>query len=700
MDWVQITTALVLADMPSDLETMYDAWLTANPDKSGRLAEITASIRSEFRDALESHEGNILHEEEDYLPEACRRHLESIVYFTLAMEMGVDLSTAGNSARNSADVFLRSIPFGRFKATTDEAAAVSPSYSVPSASGGRSLPALLSFAAMILIGLMPANVGAGWIKADTTIYGGRVFPTYSPDNFDPTATDLNGYFEGVDLSLANIPVQASTSQVGIARFATPAEIAAGVSWTTIISPAGISSLNIESKYPSVYSTNSNLGFYYRRGGNAIDVPDDPEDVPTPRQAFILSGGRNAVSDEGNYYSVIVGGYTNLIENDAKYSIIGAGRSNRIWSDYSGLFSGSNNFMRGNFSFIGGGRNNHIADGQFNVISGGFGNTLSSADEAHGSFIGGGASNTTSAAGYSSIVGGFKNSMIQNSDDRNIFFSSILGGKANSLQPVAAQNYDISYALILNGFSNIVRQSGGIAAGFNVVVLHPNSFLINLDQGNTNTFVSQAAQEFAVRAGGGVRYSLGNTGTSHSDTTDSEFVITDLTGTELFSVSAAGPDLKDVFTIAPRSTEPGSPTANMVYLDDGSNTATGNPAFRRYTGAAWVDIMFSESDLSISHYPDSTNATAAAFTFNLNNGRFQEITVSENLTGFDFSNFPEAGSTSCRVRFTGLDTYSFVAPDPATLWGFEAAECTNDPVVLDFEIGPTYTNIWPVSGVGE
>lgn len=35
--------------------------------------------------------------------------------------------------------------------------------------------------------------------------------------------------------------------------------------------------------------------------------------------------------------------------------------------------------------------------------------------------------------------------------------------------------------------------------------------------------------------------------------------------------------------------PSSPTANDVYLDDGTNTASGNPGWRRYTGSVWEDI---------------------------------------------------------------------------------------------------------------
>lgn len=44
-----------------------------------------------------------------------------------------------------------------------------------------------------------------------------------------------------------------------------------------------------------------------------------------------------------------------------------------------------------------------------------------------------------------------------------------------------------------------------------------------------------------------------------------------------------------FRIDPLAAEPVSPTENDIYLDDGTNTVSGEVGFRRYTGAAWEDI---------------------------------------------------------------------------------------------------------------
>ncbi len=42
-------------------------------------------------------------------------------------------------------------------------------------------------------------------------------------------------------------------------------------------------------------------------------------------------------------------------------------------------------------------------------------------------------------------------------------------------------------------------------------------------------------------------------------------------------------------VTARSVPPSSPVAGDVYLDDGTNTASGAPGWRRYTGAAWEDV---------------------------------------------------------------------------------------------------------------
>jgi hypothetical protein len=63
------------------------------------------------------------------------------------------------------------------------------------------------------------------------------------------------------------------------------------------------------------------------------------------------------------------------------------------------------------------------------------------------------------------------------------------------------------------------------------------------------------------------------------------VLVDSDGQILIADSATQPPLN----ITERATAPSSPATGDIYLDDGSNTASGGPGWRRYNGATWEDI---------------------------------------------------------------------------------------------------------------
>ena len=142
MIWVDITTEKVLEHMPTDVREHYETWIVDHPHKADRLETLTANAVREFRDALKSNALNQIDPRPTWLPQSAVRHCESLVYFTLAMEMGLELSTAANSARTSADVFLRQIPFGRWKSETEDGFTPSPRWVIPqqAAASGRALP--------------------------------------------------------------------------------------------------------------------------------------------------------------------------------------------------------------------------------------------------------------------------------------------------------------------------------------------------------------------------------------------------------------------------------------------------------------------------------------------------------------------------------------------------------------------------------
>ena len=139
MEWITLDETKVLEDFPTDLEPQYDAWLAANPDKSARLADITASTVAEFRDAIASNPSNHLDEDEEKIPASCLRSAEVIIYNSLANEMGLTLSSDDAQAMTRAEIFLRQIGYKHF-VTTGDGDEETPYYSITDDETERALP--------------------------------------------------------------------------------------------------------------------------------------------------------------------------------------------------------------------------------------------------------------------------------------------------------------------------------------------------------------------------------------------------------------------------------------------------------------------------------------------------------------------------------------------------------------------------------
>jgi hypothetical protein len=196
VDWIILDAVTVAAHLPADLAVAYTTWLAANPDKSGRLGEIVANTVAEVRDNIRSNPANTLDADAAKIPQSCVRHAENIIFFQLAMEMGLDIDTEGNQSMTRADIFLRQISFKRFTTSGGEAAtSPSPSYAVPEPSTGRALPALLLIFSLIL----GTDVQAGWVanprraSVDTEIQ-----VTLAPRAYTNTTITLFGHLQGID----------------------------------------------------------------------------------------------------------------------------------------------------------------------------------------------------------------------------------------------------------------------------------------------------------------------------------------------------------------------------------------------------------------------------------------------------------------------------------------------------------------------
>jgi hypothetical protein len=116
---------------------------------------------------------------------------------------------------------------------------------------------------------------------------------------------------------------------------------------------------------------------------------------------------------------------------ADYSSIVGGRNNYIIGDWSFIGGGANNNVR-NYSqgvFIGGGFNNDVDGyGGSSVIVGGDSNNITNYN--YYSFIGAGRNNTINNSYYSSIVGGQNNTIIGSGN--NSEYNAILGGRNNTI----------------------------------------------------------------------------------------------------------------------------------------------------------------------------------------------------------------------------------------------------------------------------
>jgi hypothetical protein len=198
----------------------------------------------------------------------------------------------------------------------------------------------------------------------------------------------------------------------------------------------------------------------------------------------------------SYGSTIAGGVQNTIDTGANSATIGGGFLNTIQTRANGTISGGSfNVIQSGAgrATIGGGTSNFIhANADAGSIAGGINNNIQ--DYSVSSVIGGGDGNAIHAFTHSgTIAGGYLNTISTNAD-----YAVIAGGFQNQ---VAAE-----FASIAGGAMNSAFGIYSFAAGRRARALQAGTFVwadsIYAD------FVSTAANEFAVRATGGVRFVSG------------------------------------------------------------------------------------------------------------------------------------------------------------------------------------------------
>ena len=173
---------------------------------------------------------------------------------------------------------------------------------------------------------------------------------------------------------------------------------------------------------------------------------------------ILSGGTNMISasvstGHSGAYNVIIGGSGNdmiPVAGNGKpptYNLMGVGQDNKMYgATYSVIMGGReneissssvvglNNYNRADGNFIGGGSYNKIKNGvaSYSSIVGGYENVINSSPSPNSyTFIGGGRDNHIKDSEYSSILGGRYNQIPDDIDDVFIVGSNITASVANT-----------------------------------------------------------------------------------------------------------------------------------------------------------------------------------------------------------------------------------------------------------------------------
>jgi hypothetical protein len=200
-----------------------------------------------------------------------------------------------------------------------------------------------------------------------------------------------------------------------------------------------------------------------------------------------AGPRNQVLD---HFGTVGGGLGNHVGADtsALGTAFGAavlgGQNNKALSARAGIVAGLSNLASGSQSFVGSGSLNE-AKGRQSAISGGSGNVAS----ARNSAVVGGDGNVSS--GNEAFVGGGEGNVAAGTG------ATVGGGYFN----FATQNH----ATVPGGRSNAARGLSSFAAGLGAKADHSHSFIWNDATSEADSFHTSAANQFVVRARGGLHY---------------------------------------------------------------------------------------------------------------------------------------------------------------------------------------------------
>jgi hypothetical protein len=197
------------------------------------------------------------------------------------------------------------------------------------------------------------------------------------------------------------------------------------------------------------------------------------------------GGGNTAS---SWYATVGGGFENTAKGE--YVTIGGGEGNQVLTTTVAGYS-----YYADYATISGGRDNSVEGYSGNITEHGIGATIgggesNSIGEDYAT-IGGGYDNT--ADGEASTIAGGEGNTIQG----DAFHSTIGGGKNNTA--------GYFYATVPGGYNNTAQGHGAFAAGTRAKAMYDGAFV--WADGTPADFQAQWADQFRVRANGGVRFDV-------------------------------------------------------------------------------------------------------------------------------------------------------------------------------------------------
>jgi trimeric autotransporter adhesin len=379
------------------------------------------------------------------------------------------------------------------------------------------------FTVTLDFGAAPFNGNPRWLGITVNLFGSDMIPTVLHPRQPITVTPyaINAYnlmspgsgpldIKVGGLRALRLEPTSSNGTVNVIGGSSGNFVTAGVVGATI---AGGGTLN----YLGVARTNRVLADFGTVGGGRDNVAAGTSSTIAggsfnTSSAFegTIGGGRLNIIEDEAYNATISGGRNNLIENNAFLAAIGGGDSNtnQFNAPYSVIAGGLRNFANGPYSSVGGGEANLVGTGNHSTVAGGFGNTIGSAD------------------GYNSIAGGFSNGIrgfiVSTSTIGggwgNLIYDFSVGTGASTIAGGAFNEISIASggaigggtrntvfgngATVPGGTQNRAQGNNSFAAGQRAVALGEGTF-VWADSSTTNEFASSAANQFCIRAAGGV-----------------------------------------------------------------------------------------------------------------------------------------------------------------------------------------------------